>query len=63
MGLCLNCDIECMVMFDFIYSVVELVGWVLIVELIDKEKCFCKKMGLEIVKVDVFEFIGVVVFV
>jgi hypothetical protein len=58
MGLRLNRDTERMVMSDFIYSAAEPAGWVLIAEPTDKEKRFCKKMGLEILNADVFEFIG-----
>lgn len=61
MGLRLNRDTERMVMSDFIYSAAEPAGWVLIAEPTDKEKRFCKKMGLQIVNADVFEFIGAAV--
>ncbi|WP_428827516.1 SIR2 family protein [Azonexus sp. IMCC34842] len=61
MGLRLNRDTERMVMSDFIYSAAEPAGWVLIAEPTDKEKRFCKKMGLQIVDADVFEFIGAAV--
>jgi hypothetical protein len=61
MGLRLNRDTERMVMSDFIYSAAEPAGWVLIAEPTDKEKRFCKKMGLQIVDADIFEFIGAAV--
>ena len=61
MGLRLNRDTERMVMSDFIYSAAEPAGWVLIAEPTDKEKRFCKKMGLQIVNADIFEFIGAAV--
>ncbi len=61
MGLRLNRDTERMVMSDFIYSAAEPAGWVLIAEPTDKEKRFCKKMGLQIVNADIFELIGAAV--
>jgi len=61
MGLRLNRDTERMVMSDFIYSAAEPAGWVLIAEPTDKEKRFCKKMGLQIVNTDIFELIGAAV--
>jgi len=61
MGLRLNRDTERMVMSDFIYSAAEPAGWVLIAEPTDKEKRFCKKMGLQIVNADIFAFIGAAV--
>jgi hypothetical protein len=61
MGLRLNRDTERMVMSDFIYSAAEPAGWVFIVAPTDKEKRFCKKVGLEIIDADLFEFIGAAV--
>ena len=58
MGLRLNRDTERMVMSDFIYAAAEPAGWVFIVTPTDKEKRFCKKVGLEIIEGDIFEFIG-----
>lgn len=58
MGLRLNRDTERMVMSDFIYAAAEPAGWVFIAAPTDKEKRFCKKVGLEIINADIFEFIG-----
>ena len=61
MGLRLNRDTERMVMSDFIYAAAEPAGWVFIATPTDKEKRFCKKVGLEIIDADIFEFIGATV--
>lgn len=61
MGLRLNRDTERMVMSDFIYAAAEPAGWVLITMPTDKEKRFCKKVGLEIIDAELFEFIGATV--
>lgn len=58
MGLRLNRDTERMVMSDIIYSAAEPAGWAFITEPTDKEKRYCKKIGLEIIDADIFEFIG-----
>jgi hypothetical protein len=58
MGMRLNRDTERMVMSDFIYAAAEPAGWVFIATPTDKEKRFCKKIGLEIIDADIFEFIG-----
>ncbi|MFZ2268896.1 MAG: SIR2 family protein [Azonexus sp.] len=58
MGLRLNRDTERMVMSDFIYAAAEPAGWVFITTPTAKEKRFCKKVGLEIIDADIFEFIG-----
>lgn len=58
LGMRLNRDTERMVMSDIIYAAKQHAGWALIAEPTDKERRFCKKMGLEIVELDVFEFIG-----
>jgi hypothetical protein len=58
MGLRLNRDTERMVMSDFIYAAAQPAGWVFIATPTDKEKRFCKKVGLEIIDADIFEFIG-----
>ena len=57
-GMRLNRDTERMVMSDMIYAAAQPAGWVLIQEPTDKERRFCKKIGLEILESDVFEFIG-----
>jgi len=61
MGMRLNRDTERMVMSDFIYAAAEPAGWVFIATPTDKEKRFCKKVGLEIIDADIFEFIGATV--
>lgn len=61
MGMRLNRDTERMVMADMIYSAAEPSGWVFIKEPTDKERRFCRKVGLEILEEDVFEFIGAAV--
>ena len=58
MGMRLNRDTERMVMADMIYAAAPQPGWVFIVEPTDKERRFCKKLGLEIIEEDVFAFIG-----
>ena len=42
-----------MVMSDIVYGAAEKKGWVLNKNPTDKEKRFCKKVGLEILDVDV----------
>jgi hypothetical protein len=61
MGMRLNRDTERMVMADMIYAAAQPAGWIFIAEPTDKEKRFCKKVGLEIIQADVFEFIGAAV--
>ena len=61
-GMRLNRDTERMVMADMIYSsATEPAGWVFIKEPTAKEKRYCKKIGLEIIDADIFEFIGAAV--
>jgi len=57
-GVRLNRDTERMVMADIIYAAAHPSGWVLIQEPNDKERRFCKKLGLELVEADVFDLIG-----
>lgn len=61
MGMRLNRDTERMVMADMIYAAAQPAGWVFIATPSDKERRFCKKVGLEIIEADVFEFIGAAV--
>ncbi|MBK7564994.1 MAG: SIR2 family protein [Propionivibrio sp.] len=58
MGLRLNRDTERMVMSDIIYDAAQPAGWALIQEPTDKERRYCKKLGLELIESDVFELIG-----
>ena len=57
MGLRLNRDTERMVMADIIYGAARPAGWVLIPEPNDKERRFCKKLGLQIVEADWSELV------
>lgn len=57
-GMRLNRDTERMVMADMIYSAAQPAGWVFIAEPTAKEQRYCKKIGLEIIDGDIFEFIG-----
>ena len=57
-GMRLNRDTERMVLSDFIYGAAEPAGWVLLTEPTDKEKRFCRKIGIEIIDADLFSFIG-----
>ncbi len=59
MGMRLNRDTERMVMSDMIYGAAQPAGWVFIEQPTDKERRFCRKIGLEIIEADVFEFVGV----
>lgn len=61
MGMRLNRDTERMVMADMIYSSGQPAGWVFIAQPTDKERRFCKKIGLEILESDIFDFIGAAV--
>ncbi|WP_341744338.1 SIR2 family protein [Azonexus hydrophilus] len=61
MGMRLNRDTERMVMADMIYSAAQPAGWVFIPEPTAKEQRYCKKIGLEIIDGDIFEFIGAAV--
>lgn len=58
MGLRLNRDTERMVMSDIIYDAAQPAGWAMIQEPTDKERRYCKKLGLELIESDVFELIG-----
>lgn len=58
MGLRLNRDTERMVMADMIHASANPAGWALIPEPTDKERRFCKRLGLELIESDVFELIG-----
>ena len=60
-GLRLNRDTERMVMSDMIFAAAEPAGWVLIQEPTDKERRFCKKLGLELIEANLFDLIGAAV--
>lgn len=55
LGLRLNRDTERMVLSDVIYGAGSPAGWALIPEPTDKERRFCRKLGLEIVEADAME--------
>lgn len=58
LGMPLNRDSERMVLSDIIYSAAEPVkGWVLNKNPTDKERRFCKRLGLEIIDMDMAEFL------
>jgi hypothetical protein len=59
-GVPLNRDSERMVMSDIIYGADEKKGWVLNKNPTDKEIRYCKKIGLEILDVDVKELMSTV---
>ncbi len=59
-GVPLNRDSERMVMSDIIYGAAEKKGWVLNKNPTDKEIRYCKKIGLEILDLDVEELISTV---
>jgi hypothetical protein len=52
MGLRLSRDTERMVMSDIIYSAAQPAGWVMLPDANDKERRFCKKLGLEVIDAD-----------
>lgn len=59
LGMRLNRDTERMVMSDMIYANAgEPAGWVLIPEPNEKERRFCRKLGLEIVEADIAELLA-----
>ncbi|WP_295006169.1 SIR2 family protein [uncultured Dechloromonas sp.] len=58
LGMRLNRDTERMVMADMIHAAAQPAGWIFIAEPTDKERRFCRKVGLEIIPSDIFEFIG-----
>lgn len=58
-GLRLNRDTERMVMADMIYGAAsDPAGWVLITQPTDKERRFCKKLGLELVEADLADLLA-----
>ncbi|MFI3135228.1 MAG: SIR2 family protein [Methylococcaceae bacterium] len=59
-GMPLNRDSERMVMSDIVYGAAEKKGWVLNKNPTDKERRFCKKIGLEIIDADIEELLAAV---
>lgn len=57
-GVPMTRDTERMVLSDFIYAAGSPAGWVLNKKPNDKEKRFCKKMGLEIIEADVTDLLA-----
>jgi len=57
-GLSMTRDTERMVLSDIIYGAGEPSGWALIPEPNDKERRFCKKMGIEIIEAGIEALIG-----
>ena len=53
----MNRDTERMVLSDIMYAADEPAGWALIAEPNDKERRFCKKMGIEIIEADVIDLL------
>lgn len=53
LGLRMNRDTERMVLSDVIYAANEPKGWALIPEPNEKEKRFCKRLGIEIIEADI----------
>lgn len=58
LGLRMTRDTERMVLSDIIYAAGKPAGWALIPEPNDKERRFCKRMGIEIVEADIAEFLA-----
>lgn len=58
LGMRLNRDTERMVLSDMIYGAATPAGWALISEPTDKERRFCRKLGLDIVAAEVGDLIG-----
>jgi len=57
LGIRMNRDTERMVLSDIIYAAKEAKGWALIPEPNNKERRFCKRLGLEIVEADVADLL------
>ena len=58
MGLRLTRDTERMVLADLIYGAGSPAGWALIENPTEKERRFCRRLGLEIIETDVAELVG-----
>ncbi len=58
LGMRLNRDSERMVFSDLIYSSAQPSGWALISAPTDKEKRFCKRLGMEIIDAEISELLG-----
>jgi hypothetical protein len=57
LGMRLTRDTERMVLSDMLYAADEPKGWALIPEPNDKERRFCKRLGLEVIEADVQDLI------
>ncbi len=60
LGLRMTRDTERMVLSDITYAAAEPVGWALIPEPTEKERRFCKKMGIEIIGADIADLLALV---
>ncbi|MBI2306928.1 MAG: SIR2 family protein [Rhodocyclales bacterium] len=58
LGMRLNRDTERMVLADIIHGAAAPAGWILLAAPSDKERRFCRKLGLEIVEADLAALIG-----
>lgn len=58
LGMRLNRDSERMVLSDLIYAAAQPAGWALIAEPTDKERRFCKRLGLAIVEAEIEALLG-----
>ena len=58
LGLRLTRDTERMVMADIVYGADTPTGWALIPEPTDKERRFCKRLGIEIIEADVDDLLA-----
>lgn len=58
LGMRLNRDSERMVLSDLIHDAAQPAGWALIAEPNDKERRFCRRIGIEIVEADVATLVG-----
>jgi hypothetical protein len=57
LGIRMTRDTERMVLSDIIYAAKEAKGWALIPEPNDKERRFCKRLGVEIVEADISDLL------
>ena len=62
-GVRLNRDTERMVLADMIYGSAPATGWALISEPTEKERRFCKKLGIELIEAEVAELVDAALLV
>jgi hypothetical protein len=58
LGLRMTRDTERMVLSDFVYAAAQPVGWALIPAPTDKERRFCRRMGIELVEAGIDELLA-----